>query len=205
MERVKIWGRRGAPTKNGRGLFAEALMERLPLLPVEEEGRLNDPRLRENFFERVFAYRRLATLFSGRWTRGDLVAFHTREKLLLMAHDREAYRTLGRLVADVKGRPRREVVEEYRTVFMTGLRKIATVRKHTNVLQHILGYFKKLLPAGDRHELIRIIEDFRAGLVPLVVPVTLARHYVRRCDVEYLEGQTYLEPHPKELMLRNHV
>ena len=180
-------------------------MDRLTRLPVEEEGRLNDPVLRENFLERVFAYRRLKDLFRGRWTIGRLVAFHSAEKLLLMAHDPVAYRALGRLVADAKGRDRGELREAYEDGFCGALRKIATKRKHRNVLEHVAGYFKKVLSDDERRELHELIVDFHGGLVPLVVPVTLARHHVRRHGIEYLAGQTYLEPHPKELMLRNHV
>jgi uncharacterized protein YbgA (DUF1722 family)/uncharacterized protein YbbK (DUF523 family) len=197
----------GMPTKDGRGLFAAALMDRFPLLPVEEDGRLEDAALRENFVERVFAYRRLRARFAAgsRWTVGDLVAFHSAEKLLLMAHDPAAYAALGKLVAGAKARPRAELAEAYAKAFMTALAKIATTRKHTNVLQHMAGYFKTSIDAGDRAELRACIEDFRRGLVPLVVPLALVRHHVRRQGVEYLAGQTYLEPHPKELMLRNHV
>jgi uncharacterized protein YbgA (DUF1722 family)/uncharacterized protein YbbK (DUF523 family) len=212
MERVKRYddaaAPSGPPSKDGVGLYAAALLERFPLLPVEEDGRLQDAALRENFVERLFAYRRVKRLFAAkasRWTVGDLVAFHTAEKLLLMAHDPPAYVALGRLVAAAKGRPRAEVAAAYAATFMGGLKKLATTRKHANVLAHMAGYFKKSLDAGDRAELHATIEDFRLGLVPLVVPLALFRHHVRRQGVAYLAGQTYLEPHPKELMLRNHV
>ena len=204
MERVKVYGG-GMPSRTGRGLFARALLERFPDLPVEEEGRLCDPRLRDNFVERVFAYHRVRELFRSRWTAGSLVAFHTAHKLQLMAHSPEAYRLLGRLVAGVRNRPRDEVREEYTHGLMRGLKAIATARRNTNVLQHIAGYFKKVLDDGSRRELAALIEDYRLGLVPLVVPVTLVRHFVRLHGIGYLAGQTYLEPHPKELMLRNHV
>ena len=204
MERVKIYGV-GMPTRSGRGLFAAALLERFPDLPVEEEGRLNDPQLRDNFVERVFAYRRLKDLFAPRWRLGDLVAFHTAHKLQLLAHSPQGYRELGRVVAAAKGRDRDELVREYSAGFMAALRVIATPRRNTNVLQHILGYFKKVLDAPSRAELVALIADYQGGLVPLIVPVTLIRHHVRRHAVAYLAGQTYLEPHPKELMLRNHV
>lgn len=205
IHRVRLYDQNGVPSKTGRGLFADAMLARYPSLPAEEEGRLQDPRLRENFFERVFAYRRLKDLFRSRWRTGDLVRFHASEKLLLMAHDPRAHSGLGRLVASAKGRDRRELASEYETGFMEVLGKIATTRKHTNVLMHILGHFKKLLSSEDRREILALIEDFRRGHVPLVVPVTLARHHVRRHNVEYLMHQSYLDPHPKELMLRNHV
>lgn len=205
MERVKVYGGGGVPSRTGRGLFAEALMGRLPVLPVEEEGRLQDPRLRENFVERVFAYRRLQDFFSSPWRLGGLVSFHTAEKLLLMAHDLGAYEALGRLVAHAKGANRDAVAVSYRESFMAAMAKLASARTHTNVLQHMAGYFKRLLSASEKEELEALIHDYRKGLVPLVVPVTLLRHFVRLHSVEYLAGQTYLQPHPKELMLRNHV
>ncbi len=205
MERVKIYGGSGMAEKRGRGLFAEALMARFPDLPVEEEGRLSDPRLRENFVERVFAYRRVRALFESRWTVGGLVRFHTAHKMALLAHDRQAYDGLGRLVAGAKGADRRTLADGYRALFMRALGAMATTRKHSNVLQHIAGHLKAQLDADARAELLAAIEDYRQGLLPLIVPITLIRHHVRRCGVEYLAGQVYLDPHPKELMLRNHV
>jgi len=205
MERVRVYGSKGMAVKAGRGLFAEALLARFPLLPVEEEGRLNDPPLRENFIERVFAYRRQRTFLAGRWSVGDLVRFHTAEKLLLLAHEPAAYQALGRLVAAAKKTPRAELAGRYAEAFMKALARPATKGKHANVLQHMAGYFKDLLAVEDKRELQEAISDYRRGLVPLVVPVTLVRHHVRRHAVAYLAGQSYLEPHPKELMLRNHV
>ncbi|MDE3156245.1 MAG: DUF1722 domain-containing protein [Acidobacteriota bacterium] len=205
MERVKIYGAHGMPARQGRGLFASALLARLPDLPVEEEGRLSDPRLRENFIERIFAYRRLRDLFGGRWTVGALVAFHTRHKLVLMAHAPRAYQDLGRFVAGASRLPHQEILATYPAAFMAALKVMATPKRHTNVLQHMVGYFKRTLDAASRDELLQTIEDYRQGLVPLVVPLTLVRHYVRQLGVAYLADQVYLEPHPKELMLRNHV
>jgi uncharacterized protein YbgA (DUF1722 family)/uncharacterized protein YbbK (DUF523 family) len=205
MERVKVYGPSGMAHRNGVGLFAAELLSRFPLLPIEEEGRLHDPWLRENFLERVFAYTRLRKFFGSPWTLGGLVAFHTREKYLLLAHEPKAYTALGKLVAAAKGRPRAALAREYEESFMAALSKLATVKKHCNVLQHVAGFFKRDIGAEDRAELAALIEDYRAGLVPLVVPVTLVRHFVRRCGASYLAGQTYLEPSPKELMLRNHV
>ncbi len=205
MERVKLYVEGGVGERKGRGLFADALLQRFPYLPVEEEGRLSDSRLRENFVERVFAYVRLRAFLESRWTVGDLVRFHTAHKMALLAHDRAAYDALGRLVASAKGRPRTEVADEYAGHFMSALARMATTRKHTNVLMHMLGHLKSLLDDESRREMLTSIEDYRQGLVPLVVPVTLLRHHVRAHRVEYLAGQVYLEPHPKELMLRNHV
>jgi len=205
LERVKIYGTGGVPEKSGRGILARSLVERFPSLPVEEEGRLSDPRLRENFVERVFAYWRLRGLFSGRWNLGALVEFHTGHKLILMAHSPEAYRQLGRLVARARGVGRKDLERRYTELFMSAMAVIATPRRHANVLQHMAGYFKNLLDAESKAELGAAIDDYRRGLVPLVVPITLLRHHVRVHGVSYLEGQRYLAPHPKELMLRNHV
>lgn len=205
LERVKVYTPQGGPTRTGRGIFATHLTERFPHLPVEEEGRLSDPRLRDNFVERVFAYWRLRGLFGGRWDRGALVRFHTAHKLIVMSHVPEAYQHLGRLVARAKGVPRADLERRYTELFMAALKAIATPRRHTNVLQHMAGYFKNLLDQASRAELRDTIDDYRKGLVPLIVPITLLRHYVRLYDVSYLAGQLYLDPHPRELMLRNHV
>ena len=204
MERVALYtGRRKA--KRGTGLFAEALMQRAPLLPVEEEGRLNDAGLRESFIERIFAYQRLQTLFLGRWTIGQLVAFQTAHKLQLMAHSPAHYRETGKIVAAAKGADRPALRERYSQVFMDGLGKRATRGRQTNALQHMAGYVSRALDPGDRAELTEAIEEYRLGRAPLVGAVTLLRHHVRRQGVEYLQGQTYLNPHPSELLLRYHV
>ena len=206
LERVKVYGGSGGvPVKSGRGLFAAALTDRFPTLPVEEEGRLNDPRLRENFIERIFAYKRLKSLFVPRWSIGDVVRFHTAHKLTLMAHKPEAYQRLGRLVASGKSMVRREFEHRYASEFMTALGTIATARRQVNVLQHMLGYFKTTLDPESRAELLEVIREYGAGYVPLVVPLTLFSHHIRRCEVTYLAQQVYLRPHPVELMLRNHV
>ncbi len=205
LERVRVHHGRGQVTRSGRGLFAADLAERFPNLPIEEEGRLCDPRLRDNWIERVFAYRRLQTLWSARWRLGDLVAFHTAHKLVLLAHSPKAYERLGRLVARAKSRPRTELRDIYEREFMAALAKMATPGRHANVMQHIVGYFRDNLDDASRRELLGHIQDYRHGLVPLIVPVTLIAHYVRVFDVGYLKGQVYLSPHPKELALRNHV
>ncbi|MBV8361980.1 MAG: DUF1722 domain-containing protein, partial [Deltaproteobacteria bacterium] len=205
MERVRVYGASGMPTRDGSGLFAATLMRRYPSLPVEEEGRLSDPHLRENFIERVFAYRRLRSFFSSRWTLGGLVQFHTAHKLTLMAHSPKAYSELGRFVANAKRMARDKVPERYEFAFMAALKKLATPARHANVLHHMLGYLRTYLERDSRDELVTLIDDYRRGLVPLVVPIALFRHYVRKFQISYLSGQVYLEPHPKELMLRNHV
>jgi len=205
MTRVKVYSGKEPGRRIGVGIFAQALLARFPHLPVEEEGRLTDPRLRENFIERVFAFRRLRDLFESRWSIGDLVRFHTAHKLVLLAHSTQAYTRLGRLVAGARTADRAGLRSQYTAGFMDALAAIATPKRHTNVLQHMAGYFKETLDAASRGELLASIEDYRLGLVPLVVPITLLRHHVRVHDVQYLAGQIYLAPHPKELMLRNHV
>lgn len=205
MERVKTYGGAGMPARDGRGLFASALLQRLPLLPVEEEGRLTDASLRENFIERVFGYRRLRALFQPRWTAGAVVRFHTAHKMALLAHSTTAYHELGRLVAGAGAADRNSLRREYEALFMRTMAIPATRARHTNVLHHMAGHLKTLVDGGSRAELAACIDDYRRGFVPLIVPVTLIRHHVRRFGVEYLDGQIYLDPHPRELMLRNHV
>ncbi len=206
LERVRVYpAAGGAPAKRGRGLFTHRLIERFPWLPVEEDGRMNDPQLRENFVTRVFAYRRLRTLFSSRWSRADLVRFHTREKLTLLSHDRPTYTRLGKLVATVKDHPRDQLARDYEELFMTGLARIATRRKQTDVLLHAAGHLRGRVDDTDRAELQDLIERYRKGELPLVVPITLLRHHVRKHAIPWLSEQTWLEPHPRELSLRNHV
>ena len=205
MERVKVKAHAAPGKRDGRGLFAEALMRHMPALPVEEEGRLNDAQLRENWIERVFAYRRLRSLFASRWTIGALVDFHAAHKLQLLAHSTEAYRALGRVVAHAKQTPRAELRERYAHDFVAALAVRATRGRHVNVLEHCIGYLRERVDASVRASLASQIADYRAGLVPLIVPVTMLRHYVAQLGIAYLAQQTYLEPHPKELMLRNHV
>jgi uncharacterized protein YbgA (DUF1722 family)/uncharacterized protein YbbK (DUF523 family) len=206
MERVRVWpARGGVPRREGIGAFARVLLDALPLLPVEEEGRLHDPALRESFIERIFAYARWKTALRAGMTRGALVAFHTAHKLVLLAHSPAAYRRLGALVGGLGRGSIRAAVDGYGAAFMAALAVPATRGRHTNVLQHMEGYFRDVLPAPERKELEEVVSDYARGLVPLVVPLTLVRHHVRKHGVEYLAGQVYLDPDPKELMLRNHV
>lgn len=209
LERVRVHPARGGPPRrDGTGAFAAVLLARLPLLPVEEEGRLEDPALRESFVERVFAYARWKAAARGK-RRGELVAFHAAHKLTLMAHSPAAYRTLGAAVGRLAKGSIAATVEAYGRGFMEALRIPATRGRHANVLQHMLGYFRDVLPPADRTELAEAVADYARGLVPLVVPLTLFRHHVRhhaeRQGVAWLAGQTYLDPDPKELMLRNHA
>jgi uncharacterized protein YbgA (DUF1722 family)/uncharacterized protein YbbK (DUF523 family) len=205
MERVRVYRPSGIPNKDGVGIFARALMDRLPLLPVEEEGRLHDLPLRENFVERVFCYRRWRDLVAGGLKRGKLVSFHAAHKLLLLAHSPKHHIELGRLVANAKALSPKELEARYGAVFMAALKVKATAKKHTNVMHHILGYLKRDVDARDKAELLAVIADYHRGLVPLIVPLTLLKHHLARVENPYLRDQIYLNPHPKELMLRNHV
>jgi uncharacterized protein YbgA (DUF1722 family)/uncharacterized protein YbbK (DUF523 family) len=207
MERVRVHPARGAgpPRRAGVGVFTTVLLEAMPLLPVEEEGRLHDPALRESFIERLFAYERWKVLLAEGMTRGRLVAFHTAHKLAILAHSPAAYRRLGALVGGLGRGPVREAARAYGEGFMKALQVPATRGRHTNVLQHMLGYFRRALEPAERNELEELVSDFSRGLVPLVAPLTLLRHHVRKQEVEYLARQVYLDPEPKELMLRNHM
>jgi uncharacterized protein YbgA (DUF1722 family)/uncharacterized protein YbbK (DUF523 family) len=204
MGRVRVYTNSGAPSRSGKGMFARALTDALPLLPTEEEGRLNDLKLRENFIERVFAYHRWQSLIRERALPGRLVEFHARHKLLLLAHSEVHFRRLGRVVARAGKGPIKPTLQEYGAIFMEALSVLATARKHSNVLEHMMGYFSEQLERGERVELLELIREYRRGLLPLVVPVTLIGHYIKKFKVEYLMKQVYLEPDPRELMLRNH-
>ncbi len=203
--RVKLYPAKGMPRREARGLFAAEYAARNPLQPIEEEGRLNDHVLRENFIERVFALHRLKALFAGRWKRGEVVAFHSREKYLVMAHSPQHYKELGQLVAAVAQHTPAAFRDLYMAGFMAALAVHATPRRHVNTLQHLAGYLKTVIGDRERQAIAALIEDYRAGLVPLVVPMTLLRHYIELHEVPYVGQQTYLNPHPRELMLRNHV
>lgn len=202
--RVKVYND-GAPAKNGQGLFAAAMTRHFPLMPMEEEGRLHDPQLRENFIERIFSYHRYQEFLAAGPTLGRLVAFHTAHKLLMMAHSPEIYRRMGALVANGRELPLDQLLQRYGELFMKGLSLIATASKQTNVLQHMMGYFKRQLSREEKEELLEVITQYQQHLVPLVVPLTLLNHYIRKYDQPYLKGQVYLSPHPAQLMLRNHV
>lgn len=205
VERVRIYNEHGMPSRSGIGLFARGFLEQFPLIPVEEEGRLCDAPLRENFIERVFCYRRYQDLLRSGVTRQAVVRFHTIHKYLLLAHSQQHYELLGRLVGRAEQYRPKELAVRYGELFMKALAMKATVRKHVNVLQHILGYFKERLKSQEKVELLGVIDDYHRGLTPLIVPLTLIKHYVQLFNVDYILDQVYLNPHPKELMLRNHV
>lgn len=203
MDRVRVYHASGSGAeRQGRGLFAQGLLQRLPLLPVEEEGRLHDPVIRENFVERVFCYYRWMMLRSAPLRAKHLIEFHAKHKLTLLSHSRKHYEELGRLVA---GGFDPKLPDLYGATFMECLKVKATPGKHTNVLTHLAGYLKKSITADDKTELVSCIDDYRKGLVPLIVPITLLKHHLKKHPVPWAMQQTYLNPYPGELMLRNHV
>jgi uncharacterized protein YbgA (DUF1722 family)/uncharacterized protein YbbK (DUF523 family) len=205
MERVKVYDDKGMPAKTGIGIFARVFMEKFPLLPVEEEGRLHDAAIRENFIERIFTLRRWREIRSMKSGRGALVDFHTHHKLLLLSHSTKLYQAMGKLVARQKTMAVQELRLQYEACLMEALKLKTTPKKNTNVLQHMMGYFREQLSGDEKKELLEIIDHYQKGLLPLIVPVTLIGHYVRKYDQPYLKQQVYLNPHPLELQLRNHV
>lgn len=204
MERVKLYDKNGSPTNIGVGVFARVFMEHFPLIPVEEDGRLHDAKLRENFIECVFTFKRWGEVVAAQRFSG-LVEFHTRHKLLLMAHNMEILRQMGKIVAAGKELPVEEAFLRYQELLMKTMRLKPTVKKHINVLDHVQGYFKKQLSVDEKQELKEVFDHYRQSLVPLIVPITMLNHYVRKYDQPYLQQQYYLNPHPLELKLRNHV
>lgn len=205
IERVRVYTTQGMPSHSGTGIFAHAFQDHFPLVPIEDEGRLCDPALRENFIERVFCYRRFQDLVRNGITRQALIRFHTAHKYLLLAHSPQQYKTLGQLVGHAERHALKELMVRYGDLLMKTLAVKATVRKHVNVLHHIAGHFKRMLKTNEKTELLSVIDDYYRGLTPLIVPLTLMKHYVQMFDVVYIRDQVYLNPHPKELMLRNHV
>jgi uncharacterized protein YbgA (DUF1722 family)/uncharacterized protein YbbK (DUF523 family) len=205
--RVKRWPAKPGPgTRDGQGLFARELIARLALLPVEEEGRLQDAALRENFIERVFAYERWLRLLDEDPTPAGLVEFHTVHKLTVLSHSPQAYAKLGRLVARAGKLAWTELSARYGELLMASLAVVATRGRHVNAMQHLAGFVADEMTKDDRRELSAALADYRAGHVPLVVPLTLLRHHLRvRGAPEWARSQVYLSPYPKELMLRNHV
>ena len=205
LSRVKVYNAKGMAEKKGVGLFARAFTRHFPLLPVEEEGRLNDAKLRETFIEQIFTLKRWReTMASGRSMK-NLVDFHTRHKLLVLSHSPAHAKRMGKLVAEGKQMPIGEATTHYEGLLIETLRLKTTVKKNMNVLEHILGYFKAQLSADEKQEMLEIFDRYRREFVPLIVPVTLLNHYVRKFDQPYLKQQVYLNPHPIALKLRNHV
>jgi len=202
---VKVYTPSGMPSHRGTGIFGGTFILHFPLIPVIDDGRLHNPVLRENFIERVFAYKRWREFIEKGGSIRDLITFHTEHKLLILSHSPRHFRDLGHLVANGKKYTRTELNSQYITMLMKGLELIATVKKSTNVLMHLVGYFKKQLSSDEKKELLEVIDNYHKRLIPLIVPITLIRHYVRKFDEPYLKRQYYLNPHPLELMLRNHV
>ncbi len=205
MIRVRVYNEKGMPEKKAVGIFARGLMEHFPLIPAEDEGRLHDPMIRENFIERIFTLKRWRTLLAQKPKMGGFVEFHTRHKLLFLSHSHDHYREMGKLVAEGKKLPLNELSQKYEHLMMEALALKTTAAKNANVLHHIMGYFKKHLTPDEKQELLFVFDQYRNSLVPLVVPLTLINHYVRKYDQPYLKTQVYLNPHPVELKLRTHV
>ena len=205
VERIKVYNEKGIPVNKGVGIFARIFMKHFPLLPVEDDGRLHDLNLRENFIERIFALRRWRDILGKKESKGNLVDFHTRHKLLILAHSPKHYQLMGKLVAGQKNIPWQDLYEQYQTLLLESLELKTTPKKNANVLQHMMGYFRQQLSVDEKKELMEVIEDYRESYIPLIVPVTLISHYVRQYDQPYLKEQVYLNPHPLELQLRNHV
>lgn len=202
---VKVYTLSGMPSQRGIGLFGRAFMNKFPVIPVIDDDRLHDPGLRENFIERVFVYKRWQEFIKKGGLIRDLVAFHTEHKLLILSHSPKHFSVLGQLIAKPKHFKPEDLNAEYINLLMECLRLVATVKKNTNVLQHIIGYFKNQLSSDDKKELLEVIENYHKGYIPLIVPVVLVKHYVRKFNEPYLQRQYYLNPHPLELMLRNHA
>jgi len=205
MERVKVYNDKGMAEKKGVGLFARAFMDHFPLIPVEEEGRLHDPKLREGFVESIFALKRWREVRGRKMSGGNLVDFHSEHKLLILSHSPRHQTVMGKLVAQAKTIQPHELYERYEQLLLESLKLRTTPKKHINVLQHIMGYFKKRLSKDEKQEILEIMENYRRGYLPLIVPVTLLNHYVRKYEEPYLRRQVYLNPHPIALQLRNHV
>ena len=203
MERVKVYAPDGRSIDKSSGAFAEELMKAQPLLPVEEEGRLGDPGLRENFIMRVFVYHRWQQLLKSRLSAKKLIDFHSDHKYLVMAHNQTAYRRMGQLLANAGKGNLTALAHTYIEELMGALRRPASRRQHANVLQHLMGYLKNQLDSEDKGEMIEVIDQYRKGIVPLIVPITLLKHHFRRHPHEYIQRQVYLSPHPSELMLHN--
>lgn len=205
MERIRVYNEKGMPVKKGVGIFARIFVNHFPLLPVEDEGRLHDPELRENFIERIFTLKRWRGVLGKKESRGNVVDFHTKHKLLILSHSPKHYQAMGKLVAQAKDLPSKELYQRYQILLMESLELKTTAKKNTNVLMHMMGYFKEQLSSDEKQELLEVIDHYREGYIPLVVPITLVNHYVRKYDQPYLQQQVYLNPHPLELQLRNHV
>jgi uncharacterized protein YbgA (DUF1722 family)/uncharacterized protein YbbK (DUF523 family) len=204
MERVKVYIN-DIPARAGVGIFADFLQQQFPTLPIEEEGRLGDPALRENFIQRVFVRHRWQQLCQSPLTAHGLMRFHSRHKLIAMSHDQNRARELGRLIADVRTDNINDIAQRYITELMACLKIVATRGNHVNVLQHIQGYLKRSIDTDDKQELTDTIEIYRQGTVPLIVPLTLLRHHFRKQPDVFIDESFYMTPHPAELSLLNQI
>jgi uncharacterized protein YbbK (DUF523 family)/uncharacterized protein YbgA (DUF1722 family) len=203
LERVRVWDAGlERPTPSGRGLFAQALVDAVPELAIEEEGRLNDPGLREHFVDRIFAHARVRDFFAGRWTAKSLIRFHAAEKAALMAHDAQAARRLGRLVAGQRRLEPERLARSYRALHAAAYARPATPGRQADALMHLAGHIKARLGACDRRELREAIDDYRVGLLPVAVPLALLSRHLRAVGTDWARSQTYLRPYPKQLGLR---
>jgi uncharacterized protein YbgA (DUF1722 family)/uncharacterized protein YbbK (DUF523 family) len=205
MERVRVYNEKGMPIKKGVGVFARIYMDHFHLFPVEDEERLHDPKLRENFIEMIFILKRWREVSGRKENRGNLVSFHSRHKLLILSHSPKHYQAMEKLVAKAKDLPLRELYQQYQTTLMEALKTKTTPKKNANVLMHMMSYFREELSSDEKKELLEVIENYRQEVIPLIVPITLINHYVRKYNQPYLKEQIYLNPHPLELQLRNHV
>jgi uncharacterized protein YbgA (DUF1722 family) len=205
MRDIRVYREDGIPAGHGVGIWARMFMENLPRIPVEDDGRLHDPDLRDNFITRIFIMRRWRGLLSQGKSLGGLIEFHTENKLLILSHSEKHYRQMGKLAAAGKEIPLPQLFSDYEELLLAALKLTSTVKKNTNVLHHLMGYFKKQLSSDEKQEILEIIDQYHSGNIPLIVPVTLINHYVRKYDQPYLKKQTYLNPHPLDLKLRNHV
>jgi uncharacterized protein YbgA (DUF1722 family)/uncharacterized protein YbbK (DUF523 family) len=205
MERVKVYNKKGMPVKKGIGMFARIFMDYFPLLPVEDERRLHDPKLRENFIERIFVLKRWREVLTKKESRENVIDFHTKHKLLILSHSPRHYRMMGSFVARAKDLPSKELYRQYQTLLLESLQLKTTAKKNANVLRHMMGYFKEQLSPDEKQEGLEVIDHYRKGNIPFIVPMTLIHHYVRKHNPPYLKQQVYFNPHPLELQLRNHV
>lgn len=204
--RVKVYQDSGYPAATpGRGIYAKAITDANPLLPVEESGRLTDAFLRENFITRVFAYHNWQQLMQQGLTHQAIIEFHSRYKYVLMAHSPSQYVLLGQMLADAGKHEVKELGERYFAALMEQLRNLASRKTHTNVLMHLQGYLKKVLSPTEKQELSEIIDNYRIAQVPLIVPITLLKHHFRNHPDPYIAKQAYLQPYPEDLSLRNAI
>lgn len=206
MERVKVYQEKNAPSeKKGIGVFAKKLQETIPLLPIEEEGRLNDAWLRENFLMQIFAYKSLFEFLSSKPSFKDLVEFHTNYKYLIYSKSSQSYKLLGSIVANHDKEDLEKVISEYKLKFLEAISQKGNIKKTYNVLLHIFGYFKKFITKEEKIEILETIEEFKQEIIPLIAVIKILNIYTKRFDIKYLKTQVFLNPYPKELALRSNI